>query len=186
MNMEKPLRERIISKHSDYNAHNPYWICLGYHFNGREHADMKQKISDSLNRYFKKHGPDANEDYAGCSGPLMQHETAINALNYALNANSSLIRHLPKEVQDGLPHCLIDGGGSSVEEDGRKNDPVTGELLHAIPINEDSVLEELEYLLDQDEMSKDDWVWCDFVLNSFSDDNSEINAMLNRIARKFR
>ena len=174
--------QRIIESHSDYTAHDPYWINLPSFF-GDDHEEVSKAMSDSLQTFFQKHGPDAVDDFTSCEGRTMKYETAYKALIYAIKKlNKS---NLPEELREISHHDFIDGG-FSLETDYRDNDPVTGELLHCIPVSKSMTLEELGYLIDQDKMSKDDWVWCDFVVNSFGDDDSEINAMLNRIARKFR
>jgi hypothetical protein len=156
-----------------------------YRFFGKEDDAASKAISDGLNKYFRKHGPDATDDFTSFCSCSMKYDTARVALTYAIKTAHRDLSKLPPEMVSRLPEAVIDGGYSQ-ETDCRENDPVTGELLHSIPINKRMTLEELQYLVDQDKMSKDDWVWCDFVLNSFGDDDDEINAMLNRITRKFR
>lgn len=171
----KPHYQVTIEKYSDYTAHDPYWINLSHAI---EDKNVRQDISDALNDFFEKHGPDANEDYAGCCGPLMKLETCRSALEYAIKKCGKIVRGI--DIND-----LIDGVGS-VETDGRENDPVTGELLHACPVNEDSTIDEIDCLIEQDKLEKDDWVWLDFVLNSFCDHNSVINSKLRQLTRKHR
>jgi hypothetical protein len=177
----KPFYHIVIERHSDYSAHDPYWINLYWYF-GDEHKELSQAISGALNEFFRKRGPDANEDFSSTCSRSMQRETVDKALAFAIKKCNKLI---PEDIRSDLPHKIIDGGWSQ-ETDCREDDPVTGELLHSIPVNRSFVLDELQCLVEQDKMSKDDWVWCDFVVNSFGYGNSEINAMLNRIARKFR
>lgn len=174
--MSEPHYVATIKKYSDYSAHDPYWINL-YH--AIDSLEIRKKISDALNKWFHKHGPDANEDYTSFCGPLMQYETAKNALTWAVEKCG---RMLPKnfDVND-----LIDGGFST-ETDGRENDPVTGELLHACPVNKEFIIDEIRCLIDQNKLSKDDWVWLDYVVNSCGDEDMEVNAMLRQLTRKHR
>lgn len=164
--------ETIIESHSDYNAHNPYWINL-YH--GIKDKVIRQSVSDALNDFFHKHGPDANEDYTGCCGPLMKRETCEKALRYAFR----------KAKYKGDIFDVIDGG-FSVEDDGRENDPVTGELLHAVPVYKPFIIDEIDCLREQDKLSKDDWVWLNFVTAGFGTHDSDVNAKLRQLTRKHR
>jgi hypothetical protein len=166
-----------IEKYSDYNAHDPYWINL---CQAIEDENIRQSISTSINQYFRKHGPDANEDYTSFTGPLMKYETAEKAVKDAFNCRKKLLSKVSIDIQD-----LIDGVGS-LETDGREIDPITGELLHTIPVNKRSVIDEIDCLIEQDELSKDDWVWLDFVVNGFGEYDSEVNAKLRQLTRKHR
>lgn len=160
-----------IEKYSDYDAHDPCWIRL----HNIDNAEEREKISHALNCYFDRHSSDANEDYARCDGPLMQYSTAKNALDHAV-----------KKCKINIDTSDLIDGGYSLESDGRETDPVTGELLHTIPINEDSVIDEINYLIEQDELSKEDWVWLHFVVCGYGNHNMAVNAKLRQITRKHR
>lgn len=150
--------EQYINKHSDYTSYNPHWINLHRDVDG---DDVRKAMSDGMLEFFEKYGPDACEDFTSYESCSLQYSTAERALKYAIRKNKKLCGHL-------FVHELIDGG-FSMESDGRVNDPVTGRLLHEIPINDDSTINELEALLDQDSISKDDWVFIHYAYNSFGD-----------------
>jgi len=165
--------QKIISEHSDYNSENPYWIHLCQEI---ENKEVRQKLSDSLNEFFEKYGPDAGEDFASCSSCLMCRKSAERALKYAFRKNKKITSDIDLD-------SLIDGGWS-MESDGRENDPVTGKLLHCIPINKSSVIDELECLKDQDKLYKYDWVWLDYVFNSYRETDKEITQLMEGIINK--
>lgn len=167
----KPHYQLTIEKHSNYEAFDSFWLLVWQ----IEDKDVKKSVSDALNQYFKKHGPDANEDYTSFSGPLMKYETAKESLEFVFKKCK-----VDLDIND-----YIDGVGS-IESDGRENDPVTGELLHTIPINKDSILDEIECLIEQDRLSKDDWVWLHFVVASAGRNDLELNSKLRQLTRKHR
>ncbi len=165
----------FISKHSDYESEMPHWINLQRDIEDKEVLHLMAKL---MNDFFKKYGPDACDDFTSSETPLLQHSTAIKALKYA--------------IQKGGKKCalvdinsLIDGGWST-ESDGRVNDPVTGRLLHELPINEDSTVDELIALLDGKWLSKDDWVFVDYCYNSFGENGSQkVIRLIRDIVIKF-
>lgn len=177
---------KIIEAHSDYNPKKPYWIDLpsnDVNIYGEELDDeIKQKLSDALNEYFKENGPDAEEDFTDCQSRLMTYETAEAAVTYAI-AKVGIM-----EIPEGLI-C----GGYSIETDGREIDPVTSELLHAYPVHAASIIEELEYMKEEDKLSEDDWRFIHMCENSFKccshmrtqQESDKIEALITEIVLKF-
>lgn len=153
----------IISKHSDYDSYNPHWINMPREI---EDKNVLAAMAKGMLEFFDKYGPDASDDFNAFESCSMQYSTAERALKYAIRKNKKLCGHI--DISE-----LIDGGWS-MESDGRVNDPVTGRLLHEVPINEDSTINELEALLAQDSLSKDDWVFIDYAYNSFGDWGSDL------------
>lgn len=169
-----------IRKHSDYGMADPYWIALSL-CDVELSDEVNQQLSDYLNEWFEEHGPDENDDFTECSSRLMTYETAKKAVKYACE----------KAGLNEIPDYIIDGAGS-VETDGRENDPVTGELLHACPIHAASVIEELEYLKEQNELSQDDWRFIDMAFDSFNcsvfkkdEEQEAIYNMISELVEKF-
>ena len=168
--------QEIISQHSDYNMYKPFWINLCWH---EDLSDKdREKLSNYLNEYFKEHGPDACDDFTSYQSRLMKWETAELAVKYAFE-------------KAGLDYIseVIDGSGS-LETDGREDDPVTGELLHGYPIHDPSIIEDLEYLFEEDKLSKDDWRYLDMVCDGlFSLDwkrtDDKVKVLLEKVVMKF-
>ena len=165
----------IISKRSNYSSEDPYWINLH-----RDVANDKDRdvIAKHLLDWFNKYGSDAADDFASTESCSMSYRTAEKALNYALKKG---------KIKDIQAYELIDGGFSQ-ESDGRENDPVTGKLLHCIPINRSSIIDELTSLLETESLSKDDWVFVDYVYNSIScsreDEDMEVIRLIRDIIIK--
>lgn len=165
--------QEVISSHSNYQSEDPHWFSLCRDI---ENEDLRKALSDSLNVFFERHGPDANEAFYAFESCLMTRRTAERALKYAFLRNK-------KATKDIDFNRLIDGG-FSLESDGRVNDPVTGKLLHCIPINADSTIDELNCLQEQDKLYRDDWVFIDYAYNSFRDNNPEVlKALLGAIEK---
>jgi len=164
---------KAIDKRTTYSSADPYWINLPQEI---EDDDVKQLLSDSLNEFFDKYGPDANEDFTSYCSCRMEYGTAERALKYAFSKN--------KKACVGIEiHDLIDGVGS-IEGSGRENDPVTERLLHVCPVNEESTVEELEYLLQEDKLTRDDWEFLALVWHNFFDYNENVSYALRQVVIK--
>lgn len=182
--------EKFVSEKSEgSNWEDAYWISFSK-ANGESFCpnhECPEEVSDILEKHFEiTTGMDLETcwfNYDNCKkvADLICEHFAENWYKHYIESVGTRAESF-EEYKDSLSDSLIDGSGSQ-ESDLFEFDEISGKRLNSWPINEDSVIEELELLLESDGLDVDDWESIDRIINGF-DDNSKVRNLVFEIVKK--